>query len=706
LKRKLFLLIIVSLMFKAITSCSSGEIDLKTNTIFLIDETKTIHYANFNDKAREATFFQVDSLKRLYTEDKLEVMDIIPLKPRELLIITRKHGLYTIKNIGEKNEYLRRIDTGLPWEMIYPFNHKDRTKPIISHAVSVNNKRIALLFSAELYLSFNGGYSFKRAPLIGLHEYAELLSVAWHPDNQNLILLGTSVHGLFYSTDGGDTVQRISKGLPGEPMYTADYPEEIRSICFGDDEDSFFLGFNNGCGVWQGSISRKEFHKIKDSTLYTYPDGDFYMVENLAFFKGKLILTSNRLWREIIDLKSAGHLSPIITDYLRNSRKLISLTAGGEHLTFSPHYKPEREFKPNPKARGKKGLYISYTFTQKQNYNKLLKILSFLKLNAVVINLKDDYGSVRVPTDDPILNQVPEAVDPYLDIIPTIKKLKQDGIYVIGRMVLFKDEHLYKYDNYKYAVKDTAGHVFLKGPEMWVDAYSEFVWDYNIRAARAIIAAGVDEIQFDYVRFPDIRNRKDTRKYDFKKDDQTMKEALVSFLKKARENITVPISIDLFGYMAISKIGNWIGQDITELAQYADVVSPMFYPSHYGGSFASRYGDKRIFYIIYLSCKRAQELIGSSYLRPYIQAFYYKENTDNYCVDYIGWELDGLKKNGITDYIFWNDLHEYLTLLRGMSKYQGNDGDLLPPEILANIPKKLPFSSVLEKEAVLTPHLD
>ncbi|MEJ2664928.1 MAG: putative glycoside hydrolase, partial [Spirochaetia bacterium] len=498
-------------------------------------------------------------------------------------------------------------------------------------------------------------------------------------------------------------VTHITRGLPGEPQHRPFLLEEVRSLCFGRDQDTFFAGLGNGGGIWRGSISGQQVRKLDDPALYTYPDGDFYMVENLNYLSGDLFFgTDRRTGHKELPVEESGsqkHLNPVVMNYVLHSGQLISFSQNGLHADFARHYRPKRNFAPDPRALHKRAMYISYTFTQRQNYDKLIHLLRLLKLNAVIINVKDDYGSIRVPTTDPVLNRVPEAVDPYLNFTTTIKRLQEDGIYVIGRMVLFKDEHLYKYKDHKYAIKDTAGHVFLKGPEMWVDPYSEFVWDYNIRAARAIVAAGVNEVQFDYIRFPDIRNRKDTRKYDFKRPDQTMREALVSFLKKARENINVPISIDLFGYNAISKMGNWIGQDITEMSRYVDVVSPMFYPSHYGGSYAADYGDKRIYYIIYLSCKRTKELIGDARLRPYIQAFYYKDNSDNYCVDYIGWELDGLKNAGLHDFIFWNNLHEYETLIRGLRKYQGLGDGPLSAEVLANIPHKLPFSSVLEKEA-------
>jgi hypothetical protein len=682
-------------------NCHSKDIDPNGNLVFLIDKDHTISFSSFKNTEEQPVFSKTNILQRLPVQAELEVLDIAALDKDVLLIITRKHGIYKVVNLTKKNEYIIRIDSGLPPEAIYPFEEQGLIKPVVSHSLSADKKRIALLFSTGLFLSYNGGYTFKKAPLTGMKSVDEPLAAAWHPQNHKLILIGTSFNGIYYSINGGQTVNKIEHGIPGEPIRNPFLLEEVRSLCFGSSENTFFAGFGNGGGVWQGNIEQERLVKLSDSSLYTYPNGDFYMVENLNYLAGNLILTTNRNIRKIITFKASQYpqnLHSLINNFILYSDRLVSLCSNGDHISLSGYYRPRRTFHPHKKALNKHGLYISYTFTQRENYEKLINLLSLLNLNAVVINLKDDYGSIRVPTDDPVLNQVPEAVDPYLDVKTTIKKLKQDGIYVIGRMVIFKDEHLYKYKNHKYAVKDTAGHVFLKGPEMWVDAYSEFVWDYNIRAAKAIVEAGVDEIQFDYIRFPDIRNRKDTRKYDFQKKDQIMREAIISFLKKAREELNVPLSIDLFGYNAISKMGNWIGQDIAELARYVDVVSPMFYPSHYGGSYAADYGDKRIYYIIYLSCKRTKELIGDAHLRPYIQAFYYKENTDNYCVDYIGWELEGLKNCGHTDFIFWNNLQEYTILIRGLRKYRGFDHGPLSAQFLASIPRKLPFSSVLEKE--------
>lgn len=37
----------------------------------------------------------------------------------------------------------------------------------------------------------------------------------------------------------------------------------------------------------------------------------------------------------------------------------------------------------------------------------------------------------------------------------------------------------------------------------WVDPYKEEVWEYNLQIAKEAAGLGFDEVQFDYVRFPE-----------------------------------------------------------------------------------------------------------------------------------------------------------------------------------------------------------
>lgn len=696
--RRLLLFLILILHAAFIISCGKKTISPDGHTIFKTGGA-VIEYATF---AGDGTprFTTVRALKRMPGSDAMEIVDVVPTDGNRLLAVTRKNGLYSISLADDSCE---RIDRGIPPEVIYPFKSPGVTKPVMSHSVSRDARRIVIVVPCDVYRSDDGGRNFKRLPLAGVRKFTELISVSIHPVNDRLIIVGTSSNGIYYSRDGGATAQRIKAGVPGEPVRTPNFLEEIRSLCFGGDEDTFYAGLGNGGGVYRGSLSKGTFEKFDGPAgLFTYPDGDFHRVTALNYLQGFLFVDTNRALRACLPAVSGAvpaGLNRHVREYaIGPDRDAIAIHSGRAHLSFPRQYQPRREFEPDKRALGKHAMYVSYSFTQGDNYPKLLKLLRYLKLNAVIINLKDDYGSIRVPVTDPVIRQVPGSVNPYKNVRATIEKLKKDGIYVIARQVCFKDDKVYVYQDHKYAVKNLGGFPFHKGPEKWVDGFSEFVWDYNIAVARELEKSGADEIQFDYIRFPDIRGENDNRKFDFRKEHQLMREALASFLKKARAALSVPVSIDLFGYNAIYQWGEWIGQDVSELSRYVDVISPMFYPSHYTGGYAAGYGPKRIYYTIYLSCKRSKELAGGVHLRPYIQAFYYKDNSDGYCVDYIGWELDGIKNSGTRDYIFWNDLSEYTILIRGLRKYYGMGEGPVPAEIKASIPKKLPFDAMLEKK--------
>jgi len=682
--------------FFSLGTCSTEPAVLLDGNIFFsrVDGGQ-ISVSSYRDreKAPEARPVMM-SAQGVSEKESFEILCVIPGEKGEYTVFTRRHGVFLVR---EKGKFWERIDSGLPREVVYPFADNGLTKPVMSLSVSDDLSRVAVLFSHALYLSTDGGKSYARTRLEGVYSSSELLSVSWHPKNRDLLVLGTSFSGIFISRDGGASWVNRREGIPGEPAASPAEIEEVRSLCWSDTEQAFFVGLGNGQGLIKMPLENGRAERLHVEDLVTYPDGDFYSIDSLHYYRGSLLAATDRGKRIVInekgpeDGKAPGPDAEFLKQYVAGDL-IVSFYADSRVFPVVKKYMPVRTFQPDKKVMGRRALYISYTFTQQGNYDKLLVLLRELNLNAVVINMKDDSGYIRSPSTDPVLAQVKGNISPYINLRETIERFKKDGIYVIGRFVVFKDDLLFAYDNYKYAAKTINGNPLPKGPEHWVDPYSEFVWEYNIRAARAVLDSGVDEIQFDYIRFPD-RVSLETTKYDFQRDGMIMREALESFLKRARETITAPISIDLFGYMAIYKAGNSIGQDLPVMARYVDVVSPMFYPSHFSSSFAAGFGSKQIYYLMLISCKRAKELMGGAYLRPYIQAFYYKSNWYNYGPDYIGWELDAIKASGNGDFIFWNNLVEYSVLIGGMKKYLGANP---AAGAATQAPKKLPFDSVLE----------
>ena len=212
------------------------------------------------------------------------------------------------------------------------------------------------------------------------------------------------------------------------------------------------------------------------------------------------------------------------------------------------------------------------------------------------------------------------------------------GLYLIGRIVVFRDKQLYNADNFQYAAWDkpaqgpwrylkksvddlTGEETFYQG-EYWVDPYSEQVWNYNIDIAREMQDKGVDEVQFDYIRFPSDGDIGGIT-WRFRRPGMGKLEALESFLAKAREYLSIPISTDVYGYCGWARISNWVAQNIEMYSRYVDVIQPMFYPSHFPRDFLGSMDYlPRAKYIYEEGTKRSAYIVeGRSVIRPYVQAF-------------------------------------------------------------------------------------
>ena len=338
------------------------------------------------------------------------------------------------------------------------------------------------------------------------------------------------------------------------------------------------------------------------------------------------------------------------------------------------------------KANGKKAIYASaYQCRNKEGINKFKKIIKDRNMNAVVIDMKDDYGYLRYQTKDPLLLEKGTVSNYAVNLEEFISEFKQDNIYLMARIVTFKDRALTKYNNGKYAVWDSKNNrawIGIKGyedvtddegnvigtqtqyyDENWVDPYSEEVWEYNIAVAKELIARGFDEIQFDYIRFPTDGLNLYNAKYRWQDKGMDKESALISFLSYARENIQAPIGIDIYGANGWYRSGTRTGQDSEMLSEYVDVVGPMFYPSHFEQTFLNYapYADRtyRIYY--YGSFRNTIMARNRALIRPWVQCFYIGVSYDKqyYDEDYIRKEFFGVRDSINRGYMCWNNSGEY-----------------------------------------------
>lgn len=333
-------------------------------------------------------------------------------------------------------------------------------------------------------------------------------------------------------------------------------------------------------------------------------------------------------------------------------------------------------------ANGKKAVYISaYQVRNMTGIEKYKKIVQKNKLNAVVVDMKDDYGLLRFTPNNPMLKEKGYVTQYKIDVEQFVSEFKKDDVYLIGRIVVFKDKHLASYDKGQYAVwnkatgapwvgtrgseeiKDANGNVTGKKTlyydENWVDPYSEEVWEYNVEIAKELIERGFDEIQFDYIRFPTDGLNMSSATYRWRDEGMDKESALASFLAYARKNIDAPIGIDIYGANGWYRSGTRTGQDVELMSEYVDVICPMFYPSHFEQNFLEYKPYEERPYRIYFYGTYRNTVIGRNRIivRPWVQAFYMGVRYDKayYDKNYVLREIFGVRDGANRGYMYWNN---------------------------------------------------
>ena len=342
-------------------------------------------------------------------------------------------------------------------------------------------------------------------------------------------------------------------------------------------------------------------------------------------------------------------------------------------------------------ANGRKSIYASaYQCSFPEGVAKFKKIVKERNMNSIVIDMKDDYGYLRYDSHDPlVLQKCSTSSYAIKDLNKFIEEFKKENIYLVARIVTFKDRSLSRYAGGKYAVWDKKLNkpwLGIKGyedildengnptgnkettyyDEQWVDPYSEEVWEYNVAIAKELVERGFDEIQFDYIRFPtDGLNLLSNAQYRWQDKGMDMESALISFLSYARENIHAPLGIDIYGANGWYRSGPRTGQDAEMLAEYVDVIGPMFYPSHFEQSFLNYapVADRtyRIYY--YGSFRNTILCRNRAIIRPWVQSFKLNVSYDRlyYDSDYIKKEFFGVRDSLDRGYMCWNNSGEYGT---------------------------------------------
>ena len=308
-----------------------------------------------------------------------------------------------------------------------------------------------------------------------------------------------------------------------------------------------------------------------------------------------------------------------------------SSTYGGNagELDFYPREKAH--FEDNIMPEKVRALYLNGSAIR--NVDDYIEVAKGTKINTFVVDIKDDSISYKSPVSEKYTPTTYKyAISSVENYKKNIQKLKDNGYYVVGRITLFKDRS-YALDNVKDSITDTSGNLYKHNGSYWPSAFSTNVWEYNINLAlEAVELFGFNEIQFDYVRFPDGTSSAEASKSINMKNEYGISkiQAIQTFLMYATDILhekKVYVSADVFGESAHEYV-NAYGQYWGAISNVVDVISAMPYPDHF---LAHQYGIEEVVWtnpykLLYTWCKnyamkRQSEIPTPAIMRTWIQGY-------------------------------------------------------------------------------------
>lgn len=297
-------------------------------------------------------------------------------------------------------------------------------------------------------------------------------------------------------------------------------------------------------------------------------------------------------------------------------------------------------------------------------------------VNAFVVDIVD---GTAVSYASPVMQQYsPSAYAAAMDTMEgfraNVQKLKDAGYYLVGRITVFNDAHLAA-DHPEQVICDLNGTPLQISHMYWPSAYDRTVWRYKVDLALEAAALGFNEIQFDYIRFPDgAYSYEKAGTIDYRNTyGESKAQAVQRFLLYAAERLHSAgyyLSGDVFGECANPYV-TACGQYWPAISAAVDAISGMPYPDHY-----SAQGDYKPWEHPYdtvhmfgaAAAQRQAETASPAAVRTWIQAYNALwEPYNTYGETEVAAEVKALRDTGCTGgFMTWNggsDINKYRSII-------------------------------------------
>ena len=382
----------------------------------------------------------------------------------------------------------------------------------------------------------------------------------------------------------------------------------------------------------------------------------------------KIVIKDN--WEKIAYTKNGKRKTGWIKENQLAGTMQETLPKNWKNLDFSPVEKKEY---PDNKRVKVKGIYVtSSSASLNKKMDELIALTKRTKINAFVIDVKEDDGTLLFKMEaGEKYNPLANRRAPIKDIEKFMKRLKENNIYTIARIVSFKDPTYAKANPDKAIISKATGKPFTNSDGViWVSPHDRYLWEYNVAVAKEAAKAGFDEIQFDYVRFPASNGGKLDKELNYRNTKNESKpetiQKYLAYARKELEPLGVYIAADVYGQVGSLPDDMALGQHWESVSNVVDYICPMIYPSHYGrGVYGlpvpDAYPYKTVYHCTQDSINRNANIDTPAMIRPWIQAFTAKwvKGHINYGPKEIELQVQALRDLGIEDYILWSPTNKY-----------------------------------------------
>ena len=315
-----------------------------------------------------------------------------------------------------------------------------------------------------------------------------------------------------------------------------------------------------------------------------------------------------------------------------------------------------------------RGIYMtSWVAGNSRLRERLILFIEETSLNTIVIDVKISSGEISFKIDNEYLSSFNSFSRRVRDIDDLISELHEKGIYVVGRVVVFQDSH-YASIRPDQAVQNKEGDTWESyNGSTWVDPSSKDMWKYIAVLSEEVYNLGFDEINYDYIRFPTDGNLSDIvyplsgarlaneQKTDILKD-------FLSYIDGEVRSKKIPVSVDVFGLVAVAGGDIGIGQILEDIVPYVDYISPMVYPSHFADGWSGYQNPAEYPYeVIYETMNSAKQrliAIGDDpqKIRPWLQDF---SLGYSYGISEVQAQMQGVIDSGLNSWMMWNASNKY-----------------------------------------------